>query len=693
MVSQMIRYLRGSIVLIMLMTLIVAASVTECHGATLKTIPGTDLRVSFSNKLILGNKNYTAKWSGISGKVAQGSDGSHTLCVPIKSRTKSFTYKDFLDLNYSNVGSINGRQIDAKIHFNSMTVGTVDSRSAAGERSDGYFAVCYMGVDSLWISSTIGMGGGYRAAKSMDVTTTMYWHDTGKTVNLPFFQCLSDIDAAADYYTETWTAGSGFSGIFYKYSPCALSFSGNKVIAPGMDAAEDESLIKCGLYAPTTGGSFRGVFTEGNCATQFIIYNAYALMNNPVKTSDAKSRNEEGDAICYTIDQKVGKFYADTMTTYSSFVMTDELPQGLRYEGAAVYDGSGKDITSQGSLNYDETSRTVTFSMGSSWLTNIANYTGQTLSLKIKTVVEPPDVPMKSVNNFMTTTIDKEVKLTSDEAAAVLAVPYHAKYEYVSETAGRKLPEEISTETGDYKIADDAVYYKGDTVNRKEMPQDGTIHKILDSTGAVKGSWILKWDAETLDVSDADVLFTGSWRYVPSPRLVITKSIYLEDLKNAQAHGYPTFLFKITGESSGKVWYRSLTFSEESIRGAKAAAAKSGEKYLDEDGNAFQISGEVICASSAAVPLPEDEYLVEELTSLRFEALEATCSYVGDFGIRQADKGVNSAKISLNLSRLSPKDDGYDASYAEASFTNKKTYWGGYSHTDLVINALEKGAR
>ena len=43
------------------------------------------------------------------------------LCVPIKTTNGgSFTYTDFLDLNFTNVGKINGRQIDAKVHFNSM---------------------------------------------------------------------------------------------------------------------------------------------------------------------------------------------------------------------------------------------------------------------------------------------------------------------------------------------------------------------------------------------------------------------------------------------------------------------------------------------------------------------------------------------------------------------------------------------
>ena len=197
----------------LLLAVLFFGSTATCYGATLKTIPSTNLSVAYSNKLLLGYHNYTATWSGVSGKMIKGKYNYDLLCVPIKTKTGSFTYTDFLDLNFTNVGKINGRQIDAKVHFNSMTVG---KRNASGERGDNYFAVCYLADESMWMSSTIaGIGAGYRAPKTIDITTTMYWHDTGKVVNLPFFQCLSDIDAGANYFKEAWEAKSGFSGIFY----------------------------------------------------------------------------------------------------------------------------------------------------------------------------------------------------------------------------------------------------------------------------------------------------------------------------------------------------------------------------------------------------------------------------------------------------------------------------------------------
>ena len=676
----------------LLLVVLFFGSTATCYGATLKTIPSTNLSVAYSNKLLLGYHNYTATWSGVSGKMIKGKYNYDLLCVPIKTKTGSFTYTDFLDLNFTNVGKINGRQIDAKVHFNSMTVG---KRNASGERGDNYFAVCYLADESMWMSSTIaGIGAGYRAPKTIDITTTMYWHDTGKVVNLPFFQCLSDIDAGANYFKEAWEAKSGFSGIFYKYSPCFLRFSGNRAATPkATDVGGNDSLWKAGFYAPTTGGTFRGVFTEGNCATQFMPYSAYTMMSNPVKSSDSRDRNVEGDEIDYTITQKIGKFYVDTMTPYSSLVMTDRLPEGLSYQSAEIYDGSGRDITSRGSLSYDESSRTVSFTMGASWLASIDNYSGQTLCLKIKTKVDPVETPLKTVKNSATTTIDKEVKLTSNEICDTLAIPYHAKYEYVCGTKGRKLPKEISTQSGAYQVSDESAYYQGDTVKRKEAPEDGTVYKVVDGDGEEKGSWVLQWDAETQKIEQSDVTFTGTWRYVPAPRLVIEKSISLQSDQLTEAHGAPCFLFRITGASSGKVWYRSVSFRSDSVAKAKTAVDGSEKIYRDQDGNTFRIDGDVLRASCPAIHLPEDDYLVEELDSLRFRAVQSESGYVGDFGWQQADTGADSAKISLRLSQLRPGEEGYDASYAKVSFKNEKIDWGRCSHTDLIINMLKKEAK
>ena len=97
------------IMLGLLLLAFLLGSTAVCYGATLKTIPSTSLKVNYSNKLYLGYHNYTAIWSGVSGKMIKGKYNYDMLCVPIRTKTGSFTYTNFLDLNFTNVGKINGR--------------------------------------------------------------------------------------------------------------------------------------------------------------------------------------------------------------------------------------------------------------------------------------------------------------------------------------------------------------------------------------------------------------------------------------------------------------------------------------------------------------------------------------------------------------------------------------------------------
>lgn len=670
-----------TLLILTIMFFFLIGSAENSNAATLKTIPSTSLSVSQSNKLYFGYHNYTAKWNGVSGKMIKGTYNYDLLCVPVKSTTAAFTYTDFLDLTFTNVGKINGRQLDAKVHFNSMTVGKANTTT--GLRSDKYFAVCYLADESLWISSTVdGIGAGYRAPKTIDITTTIYWHDTGQTVNLPFFQCLQDIDAGGNYFKEAWEAKSGFSGIFYKYSSCFLVFNGNKAETPSAtDVGGTDSLFKGGFYAPTTGGVFRGAFTEGNCATQFIPYSAYAIMNNPVKSSDGKAVNTEGNEINYSVTQKMGKFYVDVMTVYNSFTMSDVLPKGLEYKSAKVIDDTGKDITSQGTITYDAASKKVSFKMGSTWLNDINNYKGQNLTLKISTKVEKPDAPKKTISNNAVTTIDG-ITLTSNKVDNVIAVPYHVSYKYVSGTSNKKLPDFISTTSGDYAISDTGTYYQDDKVVRKAAPKDGTVKKILDKEGNLEGSWVLSWDAAEKTVDEGDIVFTGTWRYVPAPRLVIVKKIANDPKQFTDAHGEQSFMFKATGKDSGKTWYKSITFSKEAVD----AVNKDGY-FAGPEGTQFKLSDGYIYGTCNSIYVPEDDYIVEEIASLRFNEIKAEARYHGQ-EVKLIGASERSITVPLKLSSYKPGDNGFDAAYASVYFENEKVRWDKFSHTDIVINSL-----
>ena len=106
-----------------------------------------------------------------------------------------------------------------------------------------------------------------------------------------------------------------------------------------------------------------------------------------------------------------------------------------------------------------------------------------------------------------------EVKQNITLYAKWEAKSYGVVYEYVSGTAGKELPAEISVSTGNYAVSDSTTYYAGATVTRKTSPADNTTYDVVEN-GVTIGTWTLKWDGEeTQTMTSSGVRFTGKWTY------------------------------------------------------------------------------------------------------------------------------------------------------------------------------------
>ena len=219
---------------------------------------------------------------------------------------------------------------------------------------------------------------------------------------------------------------------------------------------------------------------------------------------------------------------------------------------------------------------------------------------------------------------------------------------------------------------------------RKESPAEGEKLEIRDDDGSPYGSWVLSWDEEKKTVENADIVFTGTWRYVPAPRLVIVKKMKDSKDEFTAAHGEPVFLFRITGSDSGKSWYRAITFSSEAVREVR----KNGS-YMDSDGVCFVLRDGYIYGRYAPVYLPEDDYTVEEIDTFRFINTLAESRYHGD-EVTVADSAKKAVKVPLRLSEYKPGQDGFGADYISVCFENAKSDWGRLSHTDIIINRLKE---
>lgn len=664
-----------------MLTAALLITTTQAFAITTTKLPNNDTRVPGSYTLAMGYGNMTSYEinSAYSGVVKYDA-GNHRFTIPRSTTNK--TYTNPLTIHFANCGTINGRQLNIDMKINSLTQ-KGGSNSIAN--NDGVYLELYsrdLNVTSWKYNSSST----YRLQHTIDISYTVKYADTGATVSYPFFQSVFDLDTfqnVADY-AEGIVPISGYEKA-YLYPGTQLKQQNGGFFAPGqMEWGGNDSIVKGGVYLVTSNGAFRSRNYVTNCKSTIQIYSQYnsSTLPSPILSISAPDKCVPGDTVIINVKQQIGTMYVNTFTHYSKFEISDDLPKGVTYKSAKVIDGNGNDVTSKGTISYNSSTRTVTFRMNASNLTTDSIYNGGTYTLQITTIADDFEGGSKEIDDTGLSNIS-EVNQETNEDNVTVYKPFHVNYKYVSGTEGRNLPKAISTTTGAYKISDSGTYYTGDTVTRKTSPADGTFYDVYDNEDNYVGRWTLTWDASKKTVGNSDVTFTGTWVYTPAPRLVIMKKLDNDSEQFTEEHGEPTFLYKITG-SAGKVWYKSITYTENAVN-----SVQSGAKYTTEDGTQFKLSDGYIYAAAPAIYLPEDDYKVEELSTIRFDEISCTAQYHNEGGTKNIGSSKTSITVPLKLSTYKQGSTGFGADYASVCFENDKARWDKLSHNDIIINELE----
>ncbi len=677
----------------------ISADTTEASAITVDRIPTNSTIVPADYIFNTGYSNATwtvnDAYKGLISVLDQRSGSGCISFVVTRNTGGTRTFTNPITVTYKNAGYINGRSVDIRCNVDRL-VQTGSTRTDIANCSGDFFTLWYTHSS---VASYRTSGTRYKLTHTTDLSYDVTYADTGETVEFPFFQAVADLDTFQNVASvaEGFVPLSGYTNA-YIYPACVLLQKSGGFFSPSqLETSGNDSYTKTGLYASTGNGRFTCRFYGTNCRTDLLIYSQYraGTIPKPTLSIDGSHPYEEGDDVIIDVKQRIGRFFVDAITCYTDLIIEDDIPEGLTYRSARVYDQSGKDVTDKGSLIYDEAERKVSFEFSEDFIKTRSNYDGGTYTLEITTTADTPENGERLITDTAASVISTIRQNTNQQSIRIVS-PIHVRYEYVSGTEGRTLPDSISTGSGDYRIYDDAVYYRGDTVNRKTAPAEGTEHKIYGKDGTLKGSWVLSWDDDAKTADVGDVTFTGSWRYIPAPRLVIVKKVSEDDEQFTPAHGEPAFLFRITAEGSGKVWYRAVTFTEEAV----SSAVENGS-YTDPEGTTFESREGHIYGICEAICLPEDVYTVEEIGSMRFDTVSCETTYHGNAHNGKAhgreDNTVSFGKgpgtVHLEMSKYGLGDVGFDAEYVSVCFENAKSIWSRLSHIDIIINSLKEDGR
>ncbi len=234
-----------------------------------------------------------------------------------------------------------------------------------------------------------------------------------------------------------------------------------------------------------------------------------------------------GDKLVYSVTQQVNELGVNSFVRYTSMTMTDTLPDGLTYVSAKLYsekdvclassDGSTK---TAGTFSYNSSTRLLTFTFSSSYLSSGMAYEGEKYRMEITTTIaEVPDS-----NKFENTGYTKinSATLTSNKVTTPIYEPALVQGKTVTNSS---VSTQIKDSTGALEVHQgDVLHYVltvDQTVEGAVQPSTSLTDEIPSQLELVSGSVKLT-DGDTASVaSSGNVITVTTGRLVYGDRIKV----------------------------------------------------------------------------------------------------------------------------------------------------------------------------
>lgn len=322
-----------------------------------------DSKYSFSPRWISG-KTYmepfgdTAKYSytedlwNLEGGGSQYGTVNSNWYYPV--RLTSASQKGKMGVWYRNVGEYNGQMLDMKftiVDWSQIRTNTVLTSSAIPGGSKVSHTTIFFGKTDI----TLHTISGYMKQPKFRLE---FFDKQGNSVAISGHNTFKDIDDAQFYIASTDVHG-------YLASNTKLTASGNRVQSPSGGAGENDKPNwltitydnkKAIDFVFNNNLSENENFTTVKRKTRglmVIIFDGDSLapFTTPAPVKSGTSQSTPGENVSYNVAFNVPQ--QPTGYLYSKFVLSDTLPDGLKYTGFSVKDDTGANVTGNftGSIN------------------------------------------------------------------------------------------------------------------------------------------------------------------------------------------------------------------------------------------------------------------------------------------------------------------------------------------------------
>lgn len=608
-----------------------------------------DSKYSFSPRWISG-KTYmepfgdTAKYSYAEDlwKLEGGGSRYGTLnsnwYYPV--RLTSASQKGKMGVWYRNVGEYQGKMLDMKftiVDWSQIRTNTVLTSSAIPGGSKVSYTTIFFGKTDI----TLHTISGYMKQPKFRLE---FFDKQGNSVAISGHNTFKDIDDAQFYIASTDVHG-------YLASNTKLTASGNRVQSPSGGAGENDKPNwltitydnkKAIDFVFNNNLSENENFTTVKRKTRGLILiifdgDSLAPFTTPAPVKSGTSQSTPGENVSYNVAFNVPQ--QPTGYLYSKFVLSDTLPDGLKYTGFSVKDDTGANVTGNftGSINGQVFTLTPNNLSSSSFY-----FKGYTVT--INTTVEDKDFANQQGTDGRVI-LKNQANITAKNSPSV---PEETK---TSNVVNTEIVFKVNTSTdGNGNITPSEAGISGGSKKLLAFSPNAGFRML---NGSVNGE---------LDYSDDKVEFTlngiiisditrnydinVNFAPLTNRSVSLEKRIHKDDIN--MANGTPTTIFKIEGTD---------VVGEKHTYYAPIILDKS---KLDDDG---YYKGTLELHNLTA-----GTYTVSEIDTSR---------YTEDTVIAESNSKVSGDTLICDL---------VHNEWASGVFVNKGTYKQGFSHNDIVFN-------
>ncbi|WP_223361565.1 LPXTG-anchored SHIRT domain periscope protein [Streptococcus gordonii] len=456
----------------------------------------------------------------LSGGAYPGEMENFTLKVD-KSKKQDQVFDNPLSLKFTNIGTVNGKQVDAYLNFNKVTLHYLNTAQAESEMNSAQKStVEFFSISELWESNAFEIGNvPYVDANHDYIMNKAFWIDAdvtaeiryadGTETDLKLVMKPTDIDAIdANNLKETFYVKNYQNDV-------NLRLMNNANVLVQEEASDRTSWIATQI----TGGSYNennvsglalrsnsnsmnfGYSSTETCSAVFGLYIEKIDPRPVLEVDPAEIPAKDGQDVTYKATFKVPVPGKDILAAPSSIEMVQKFDERLDYKELKVESGG---VTLQEGRDYtiEKTGQTVTVKMTPEYLKGNSS-SDIIITYKTATNKKVEEKGSEKIDNTVTLHVDNLSAPSNQVSTALL---YEKHHEFVSGTPGKELPQEVK----DLLPATEKNLSNGSQVTPTQPSKT--------EVKTAEGTWSFKsYDKTSETINGADVKFVGTWEFTPAP--------------------------------------------------------------------------------------------------------------------------------------------------------------------------------